>query len=193
MPGGLAPGLERIFQTEFPNVLQQAFFELDDVGPAIFFGIGNERNQIGGRLVSLGELAAYVLELFGDAESKGKRPLGAGNGEKRRKSFVPVEQALGQQGEDEGVGCGFRRKRNQVFRGHDGAGEDGGPLFGSDFGQFGPETASGMAGGDQNQGVAKVQRPLMTVLSPFLGQNADGRRQRGDFPPMKVPGDCHNG
>jgi hypothetical protein len=33
---------------------------------------------------------------------------------------------------------------------------------------------------------------LEAILGPFLGQNGDGGRQRGDFPSMEVPGDCHS-
>jgi hypothetical protein len=33
----------------------------------------------------------------------------------------------------------------------------------------------------------------MAILGPFLGQNGNGGRQRGDFPSMEVPGECHSG
>ena len=47
-------------------------------------------------------------------------------------------------------------------------------LGGGDPGQFGAQTASSMAGGDQNEGLAEVQGALEAILSPFFGQNGDG-------------------
>ena len=66
------------------------------------------------------------------------------------------EEALGEAGEDEGVVGGLGRKRDEVFRGDNGARKDGGAPFGGDPGQFGAQTAAGMARRDQNKGLAEV-------------------------------------
>ena len=58
------------------------------------------------------------------------------------------EEALGEAGEDEGVVGGLGREGDEVFGGDDGARKDGGTPFGGDSGQFGAQTASGVAGGD---------------------------------------------
>ena len=77
---GFAARLEGIFQAEFGEVLEEPLLQLGDVGPAVFFGIGHQREQVGGGFVRLGELAADVLELFGDAEGEGKGPGGGKRG-----------------------------------------------------------------------------------------------------------------
>ena len=84
------------------------------------------------------------------------------------------EEALGEAGEDEGIVGGLGREGDEVLGGHDGARKNGGAPFGGDPGQFGAQTASSMACGDQNEGLAEVQGALEAILSPFFGQNGDG-------------------
>ena len=103
------------------------------------------------------------------------------------------EEALGEAGEDEGVVGGLGREGYEVFGGDDGPRKDGRAPFGGNPGQFSAQTASGVAGGDQNEGLAEVQGALEAVLGPFFGQNGDGGRQRRDFPSMEMPGGCHGG
>lgn len=79
------------------------------------------------------------------------------------------EQALCQQGEDEGIGSGLGREGQKMFWGYDGPGEDSGTLFGGDSGQFGAKAASSMASGDQNKFIAEVERTLISILGPILG------------------------
>jgi hypothetical protein len=102
-----------------------------------------------------------------------------------------VEEAPGEEGEDQSIGGGVGREGGEVFGGGDGAGEHGGAPLGGGFGQFGAQPAAGVPGGDQNEAFLEVQRPSKAIFCPIFGQNGHGGGQGRRFPPHKVPGDCH--
>ena len=191
MAGGAAAGEERIFQSEVLQIATQAGFQDGEVAPTVPLLVGDERNQIGGVAVRLGELTAQILELAGDAESEGKRPFDRRSRQQGGHADALGDQTSGEQRQDEGIGCGLRRRRKDVFGGRQGTGKNGGPMVGSEAGQGGAKPASGVAGRNDDEAFTEVQRTPGAPLEPIAGQDVHRGREGGCRPSMEMPGDGH--